>query len=283
MILYSAIDHSLKPYKLPCMLFFYMNGKVMISFFGISSLFALLLISAFSSSLTLALAQTLPATGGGGSGSTTNNTGASAPTSSRPNPANQLKTNVVPKLLEKISSLSNIVAVSTVERIKFGGISIGDANLTLTLKRQTNESNVPGAATAGNISSMSVPVTVLVSKLPVHNLTEVMSMLQATRNMEGAVSNPNPSSASNIDLGTLLTSNPGVQSNLLRTISILKNVQIGVGAITKPNWAIPQTITLKLIGLPASQVASASDTTDVILVTVVPYRGVVGNIAATTP
>jgi hypothetical protein len=257
-----------------------MYRQVLMHFFGVSILFALLLLCSLSSSTTLSVAQTSSLRSDVSSSSNTN---ASASTNPKPNLANQLKPNVVPKFLEKISSLSNIVAVSTVEGIKFGGISIGDTNLTLTLKRQTNESNASGAATTGNISSMSLPVTVIVSKLPVHNLTEVVPMLQATRNMEGAVSNPNPSSASTIDLGTLLASNPGVQGNLLRTISILKNVQIGVGAITKPNWALPQTITLKLIGLPASQVVSASDTTDVILVTVVPYRGVLGNIAATTP
>jgi hypothetical protein len=35
--------------------------------------------------------------------------------------------------------------------------------------------------TAGNVGEMSLPVTVIISKLPVHNLTEVASMLQYTR------------------------------------------------------------------------------------------------------
>jgi hypothetical protein len=252
-----------------------MNRKILISIFGVSSLFVLLLAST-TSSMTLVFGQTSPPTT---SGSSTN---ASAPTNLKSNLANQLKTNVVPKLLEKISSLSNIVAVSTVKGIKLTGISMGNTNLTITLKRQTNESNTGTTAiAAGNASEMSLPVTVIVSKLPVHNLTEVVSMLQSTRNMEGAASNLNPSSASTIDLGSILASNPGVQGNLLRTLSILKNVQIGVGAIVKPNWALPQTITLMLVGLPTSQVASASDTTDVIMVAVVPYRGALGNLAAT--
>jgi hypothetical protein len=132
-------------------------------------------------------------------------------------------------------SLSNIVAVSTVEGIKHSGVSMGNTNLTVTLKRQANESNTGAASTAGNASEMSLPVTVIASKLPVHNLTEVVSMLQSTRYIEGALSNLNPSSASTIDLGSVLASNSGVQSNLLCTLSILKNVQIGVGAIVKPN------------------------------------------------
>lgn len=258
------------------------SRKKSISIFGVFSVFVLLLLVPMTSSMTLVFAQTSPPP----TSRSSNNSNASASTNLSSNPSNQSKINVVPRLLEKISSLSNIVAASTVKGIKFSGISIGDNNLTLTLKRQTNESgNIGGGgaatATAGNMSEMSLPVTVLVSKLPVHNLTEVVSMLESTRNTEGAVSNMNPSSPSTIDLGTLLTSNPAVQGNLLRALSILKNVQIGLGAITKPNWAVPQTITLRLVGLPASQLASAADTTDVILVTVVPYRGILGNIAAT--
>lgn len=261
------------------------SKRISISIFGVSSIFVLLLLVSTTTSMTLALAQTTspqpPSTSSGGSSSSNNNTNASASTNVKSNPANQLKTKVVPRLLEKMSSLSNIVAASTVKGIKFSGISIGDDNLTVTLKRQTNESNTGAAATTANVTEMSQPVTVIVSKLPVHNLTEVMSMLESTRNMEGGVSSMNPSSPSTIDLGTLLTSNPTVQGDLLRTLSILKNVQIGLGALVKPNWTIPQTITLRLIGLPVSQVASTLDTTDVILVTVVPYRGLLG-IAAST-
>jgi hypothetical protein len=276
---------SAKPYKRPNPCCFSMNRskRISTSIFGVSSIFVLLLLVSTTTSMTLALAQTTspqpPSTSSGGSSN--NNTNASASTNVKSNPANQLKTKVVPRLLEKMSSLSNIVAASTVKGIKFSGISIGDDNLTVTLKRQTNESNTGAAATTANMTEMSQPVTIIVSKLPVHNLTEVMSMLESTRNMEGGVSSMNPSSPSTIDLGTLLTSNPTVQGDLLRTLSILKNVQIGLGAIVKPNWTIPQTITLRLIGLPVSQVASTLDTTDVILVTVVPYRGLLG-IAAST-
>jgi len=249
--------------------------KVSIPIFAVSSLFILLIIASTTPCMTLAFAQTTSPTSG-----SNNNTNPSASTNVRSNLPNQT-TNAVPRLLEKISSLSNIVAASTVKGIKFSGINIGDTNITVTLKRQSNETNT-AAVTAGNMTEMSQPVTVMISKLPVHNLTQVMSMLESTRNMEGAVSNMNPSSPSTIDLGTLLTSNPAVQGNLLRTLSILKDVKIGLGAIVKPNWALPQTITLRLVGLPASQVASTLDTTDVILVTVVPYRGLLGLAAEKT-
>jgi hypothetical protein len=220
--------------------------------------------------MTLVFSQTSPPS----TSRSSNNSNASASS----NPSNQSKINVVHRLSEKVSSLSNIVAVSTVKGIKFSGISIGDDNLTVTLRRQTNESNT--AVTAGNTSEMSLPVTVIVSKLPVQNLTEVISMLESTRNMEGAVSNLNPSSASTIDLGTILASNPGVQGDLARTLAVLKNLQIGLGAIVKPNWVIPQSITLRLlsVGFATSHLASSSANADVILVTVVPYRGVLGSL-----
>jgi hypothetical protein len=60
---------------------------------------------------------------------------------------NRLKTNVVPKLLEKVSSLSNVVAVSTVDGIKFSGINIGANNLSVTLIGQPTVSNTTTAGT----------------------------------------------------------------------------------------------------------------------------------------
>lgn len=245
------------------------SRKMSISIFGVFSVFVLLLLVPMTSSMTLVFAQTSPPP-------TSRSSNNSASTNLSSNPSNQSKINVVHRLSEKVSSLSNIVAVSTVKGIKFSGISVGDDNLNVTLRRQTNESNT--AVTAGNMSEMSLPVTVIVSKLPVQNLTEVVSMLESTRNMEGAVSNLNPSSASTIDLGTILASNPGVQGDLARTLAVLKNLQIGLGAIVKPNWVIPQSITLRLlsVGFATSHLASAN--ADVILVTVVPYRGILGSL-----
>ena len=104
---------------------------------------------------------------------------------------NRLKTNVVPKLLEKVSSLSNVVAVSTVDGIKFSGINIGANNLSVTLIGQPTVSNTTTAGATSNINNASLPVTVFVSKLPINNLTEVMSMVQSSRNLATSLVNIN--------------------------------------------------------------------------------------------
>ena len=243
-----------------------MNRKALMFILGIS-LFVMLIAS--TSSLIMVLAQTLPPSIPPSSTAGSNNRNASV-ANLNPNPENKLRTNVIPKLVEKISSLSNVIAVSTVDGIKFSGINIGDTSMTVTLKRQTNATN----ATVNNVSNVSSqPVTIIVSKLPINNLTDVLSMLQSTRNLQTAIRNIPPSLSPTIDLGTLLASNPGVQSNSLQVLSVLKNVQIGIGAIVRPDWSLPQTLSLGLIGLPAADTAAASASTDVILVTVVPYIG----------
>jgi hypothetical protein len=237
-----------------------MNRKESIYLFSGMLLALLLIASTYSSSMIFA--QTLPANG-------TNVTKPSAPNLKGPL-INRLKTNVIPKLLENVSSLSNVVAISTVDGIKFTGINIGDTNLSVTLSRQPTANNT----TANKVSNTSLPVTILVSKVPISNLTEVMSMVQSSRNMATAVNNINPSGGgATVDLGSMLASNPAVQSNGLRILSALKNVQIGVGAFVRPNWSSPQTISLGLIGLPQAASAASSASTNVILVAVLPYRG----------
>ena len=232
--------------------------------FFILGIWLFVVLIAPTSSPIMVLAQT-------SSSSTTSSNNSNASISNvNPNPQNKFRTNVIPKLVEKISSLSNVIAVSTVDGVKFSGINIGDTSMTITLKRQTNATN----ATANNVSNVSSqPVTIIVSKLPINNLTDVLSMLQSTRNLQTAIRNIPPSLSPTIDLGTLLASNPGVQSNSLQILSVLKNVQIGIGAIVRPNWSLPQTLSLGLIGLPTADTAAASASTDVILVTVVPYIG----------
>jgi hypothetical protein len=121
---------------------------------------------------------------------------------------------------------------------------------------------------------MSLPVTVFVSKLPINNLTEVMSMVESSRNTATALNNINPSGGgTTVDLGSMLASNPAVQRNGLQILSALKNVKIGIGAFVRPNWSSPQTISLGLIGLPQGISATSPSSNDVILIAVLPYRG----------
>jgi hypothetical protein len=184
---------------------------------------------------------------------------------------NKLQTKVVPKLLEKLSSLSNVVAISTVDGIKFSGINIGANTLNVTLSGQPIISNTTSGS---NVSSTSLPVTVFVSKLPINNLTDIMSMVQSSRNLATSLGSINLGGGGpTVDLGTILSSNPAVQGNALQILSTLKNVQIGIGAFVHPNWNSAQTISLRLIGLPGGTTPPSASSTDVILVAVLPYRG----------
>ena len=85
------------------------------------------------------------------------------------------------KKLEKVSSLSNIVGISLVDRIKVSGINIGDTDISVTLKYQRSGGNL---SNTGNASASSLPVTIIATKLPVSNLTQLLSMVEAMRNME---------------------------------------------------------------------------------------------------
>jgi hypothetical protein len=172
------------------------------------------------------------------------------------------------KKIEKIPSLSNIIVLSLVDGIKVSGVNIGDTDLTLTLKRQTAGTNL---TSPGNTSSL--PVTVLVTKLPVNNLTQLISTAESTIQLAQASRNSDPTSS--IVGGQSLIGGAGVSgaagSNALDILNLLKDVQIGTASIVNSNWTTPQTISMGLFGLGNRVAATASS--DFVLVTVIPFQG----------
>jgi hypothetical protein len=239
---------------------------------SICLLVTILAVGLSSYSSIMVFAQTSPPTSGPSQNTGANSANSTAQNLKSPPVLNKLQTNVVPKLLEKLSSLSNVVAISTVDGIKFSGINIGANTLNVTLSGQPIISNT--TTPKSNISSTSLPVTVFASKLPINNLTEIMSMVQSSRNLATSLGSLNVGGGGpTVDLGTILSSNPAVQGNALQILSTLKNLQIGIGAFVHPNWNFPQTISLRLIGLPGGTTPPSASSTDVILVAVLPYRG----------
>src|SRR4051812_9103813 len=112
-----------------------MNRKVLMSI--TASLLLFVLLVTLTSFPTVVLAQSQQAT-----------TGSS---SSKDNSAAQnLNSAKLLNRLEKIPSLSNIVGVSMVNGIKVSGISVGDTDLSVTLRRQITAAN---NNTTGNMSS----------------------------------------------------------------------------------------------------------------------------------
>jgi hypothetical protein len=170
--------------------------------------------------------------------------------------------------LEKIPSLSNIVGVSMIPGIKVSGINVGDTDLSVTLRRQiTTAANTNN--TAGNMSSSSLPVTVIATKLPITNLSAVLSTVAASTDLAMATQNSaNPMDAATGQIG----SNAAIQSNAFQILSLLKNIQIGTASIVNANWTLPQTVSMGFLGLGNRIAASAPS--DFVLVVVVPFQGI---------
>jgi hypothetical protein len=170
--------------------------------------------------------------------------------------------------LEKIPSLSNIVGVSMVDGIKVSGINVGATDLSVTLRRQISTTANNNNNTTGNMSS-SLPVTVIATKLPITNLSAVLSTVAASTDLAMATQNSaNPMDAATGQIG----SNAAIQSNAFQILSLLKNIQIGTASIVNSNWTLPQTVSMGFLGLGNRIAASAPS--DFVLVVVVPFQGI---------
>ena len=164
---------------------------------------------------------------------------------------------------QRIASLSNVLGISMIDGIKISGINIGDTDLSATLSREPTQPD--GSSSTANMSSL--PVTVIVAKLPVSNLTELISLVESSRNLATAIRSGNAMD----DIANQLGSNPALGSDALQLLSMLKNLQIGTGNIVGANWTLPQTISMGLLGLGNREAPFASN--DFVMVTVVPFIG----------
>jgi hypothetical protein len=228
-----------------------MNVKTLLLILGSLSLLSLIISTFFSIS---AFGQASPNIG--------NNTSSST---------SSLDSSKLVKKLEKVSSLSNIVGISLVDGIKVSGINVGDTDMSVTLRYQAVGGNV---SNTGNASSL--PVTIISTKLPVSNLTQLLSMVEAMRNMATtAASNANPMGSI---LGQPGSSNAAMESNAVQILSLLRNIQIGVASVVNANWTLPQTVSMGLFGglrdmSSASSTSTTSAPTDLVMVIVVPFQG----------
>jgi hypothetical protein len=227
-----------------------MNRKALLLNLSSLSLFTLI-ISTTSFSSIFAVAQTPPTTGNNISSATSST-------------SNLDSSNLVNKL-EKVSSLSNILGISLVDGIKVSGINVGDTDLSVTLKYQTTESNVT------NTGNVSLPLTVIVTKLPVSNLTQLLSLVEAARNMATTATTSNVSPMDSI-LGQPGSSNAAMESNAAQILSLLRNIQIGATNVVNANWTLPQTVSMGLFGgLRSIESASTATPNDLVLVMVIPF------------
>ena len=166
--------------------------------------------------------------------------------------------------VERIPSLSNIIGMSMVEGIKVSGLQIGDTDLTVTLRRHTAGSNL--TQSGGNSSSM--PVTIIATRLPITNLTQLLTTAQST--LQLAASNRAEGSALPLFPGQ--ESNPQAGSAAVQILSLVRNLQMGTASIVSSNWTTPQTVSMGLLGLGNAQAPLAAN--EVVLVLVVPFLGI---------
>jgi hypothetical protein len=232
------------------------NGKTLLLILGSLSLFPLIMSTPFTD---FAFGQASPNIGN-------NNTSGSSTSS--------LDSSQLVKKLEKISSLSNIVGISLVDGIKVSGINVGDTDMSVTLRYQALGGNV---SNTGNASSLSLPVTIIATKLPVSNLTQLLSMVEAMRSMAATTTTTNNANPMGSILGQPGSSNAAMESNAVQILSLLRNIQIGIASVVNANWTLPQTVSMGLFG-GLREMGAASSTittapTDLVMVIVVPFQG----------
>jgi hypothetical protein len=167
--------------------------------------------------------------------------------------------NVIKKL-EGVSSLSNIVGISMVDGVKLSGIRLGDTDVSVTLRYQPSQPNP---------ANKSLPVTVIVTKLPVANLTQLISLVESSKATAMSTSN-----AGSIDSLLGQTGmNPMMGNNALQILSLVKNIQLGAGSIVTGNWTAPQTISMGLLGSMRGGAEASVVPNDFVTVVVVPFMG----------
>jgi hypothetical protein len=159
-----------------------------------------------------------------------------------------------------------------VDGIQISAINVGDTDLTVTLKRQQiiNSSTTGDATTSvtNNVGNISLPVTVIAAKLPITNVTEIMSAIEASRSLltaTGSTTNPTDTVSGQAGL------NHGSQRNGFQLLSLLKKIQIGAASIVGANWTMPQTVSMGFLGLGNRIAQSAAS--DFVVVVVVPFQG----------
>jgi hypothetical protein len=220
----------------------------------------LVVLLLFTSLSTVTFAQTSP---------TENSSATSATSSSNATTSASAGGSQLLKKITTIPSLSNIVTMSLIDGIKVSGINLGATDLTLTLTRQTVGTNL---TSPGNTSSL--PVTVLVTKLPVNNLTQLISTAESTIQLAQASRSADPTSSivgGQSILGGGAGSSSAAGANALEILNLLKDVQIGTASIVNANWTTPQTISMGLFGL-GNRVAATAPS-DFVLITVIPFQG----------
>jgi len=163
------------------------------------------------------------------------------------------------KKLENIYSLTNTVGMSMVNGIKVNDIVVGENNVTATLNYQ---------ATQNDTGKSPLPVTVIVTKLPVENLTKLVIFAAESSKMASTLSSGSGSVESLIEK-TKLT--PDTLNLAINSLDLIKNLQSGVASTSLSSLDNSQKITVQTPGGLASSFSTAPN--EFVTVMVVPSMG----------
>ena len=180
------------------------------------------------------------------------------------------------ELLKKIlsaSSFSNIQSISFVNGIEVSGITVGDSEISVTLKQKTSESTSTNAST---------PVTVTAVRLPGSSVKDVLALVEASAKFRGE--NTSAPLASMMEkMGSMLgTPNGSNATNAVRPLLSLmqlgQNLEMGVGNVVGGDWETPRTVTTGLVDMGelfgmGNNNPSPAAKAHFIMVFVVPYVG----------
>ena len=177
-------------------------------------------------------------------------------TSQASNNSMGLMDNAAVKKLGNVYSLTNTVGMSMVDGIKVNEIAIGENNVTATLNYQP---------TGNETGEDSLPVTVIVTKLPVENLTKLLIFAAESSKMASTFSSGSGSINSLIE-NTKLT--PDTLNIALNSLDLIKNLQTGVASTTLSSSDNSQKISVQTPGGLISSLSTAPN--EFVTVLVVP-------------
>jgi hypothetical protein len=181
------------------------------------------------------LAQQFPSLNEGGIGSGLSDTLQNTISESR-NTSTTLLNQAAVEKLNDIYSLTNVVGISMVDGVQLNEIAIGDENVSVALNYQPLQNST---------ENDSLPVTVIVTKLPAANLTQLIAVaIESSKTVEMS-SNGSGSIDSILDQTKL---NPATLNNAIQILSLIQNLQAGFASTTVSSVDNPQTISVQTQG-----------------------------------
>jgi hypothetical protein len=195
------------------------------------------------------------------------------------------------RLFEGTSFLGTI-GVSMVNGVKVTGLNLPtDNHVSVTLKN-TNASDGGNMTSAVTVIAIRAAMSSkdIMSLMAASNnqnganasnmmtMMSSMNMMKSMQGSEGGTSSGNSNSSNSNSLGnSLANANATLPGSNFNPMSFLENLQMGSTSLVNPNWKLPQTITMGLLGNPLSSGSPSSaalpPAAEFIIAVVIPYTG----------